>query len=454
MNRFFFPTFRWLYRFTKLRHRFSSMGIFLWMALLFSAALGIDTKATMLHQLFMFLVSLFLVSLTYLAVRRFHTQALKVHRQLPSWVTVGVSFQYHLSIQNNENRSLYHIQIREDIQSPEPSFQAFVQAQEPDEHTRNRFDRDIGYTRYIWLQQQQRGLDSKYHDIASISPQENIHISMQAKAIRRGIIYFNDIVCRQTDPLGLLFQQHRTHINDQLLALPRRYRLPVNISMMGTHPNQQGNTLLRPNSGNSDEFHTLREYQRSDSPRHIHWPSWAKKNQPMVKQFQDEQATQQALILDHFSCDMVKKHPQILEEAISVAASFSAPLNSELSLVDLVLLGSGDSHQTQIGRCLTHAEQMLESLATVSLCHEQSFTVFTEFVMQQTSQLHTCILVLIDWDKSRKDLVKQLQAASINLIILIIVPSIKNHAAAQDNLLFSQTIKYLRLNHIQQDIMQ
>ena len=77
---------------------------------------------------------------------------------------------------------------------------------------------------------------------------------------------------------------------------------------------------MAANIGHSDEFVSLRDYRRGDPVRHIHWRSWAKTGMPIVKEFEDEFFVRHALVLDTFSDE---PHSELLEEAVSVAASFA-----------------------------------------------------------------------------------------------------------------------------------
>ncbi|MDQ6961043.1 MAG: DUF58 domain-containing protein [Mariprofundaceae bacterium] len=453
MKRFSFILFQWLHRISLWRNRFTTLGKFVWVALIFSAALGIDTKATMLHQLFMLLCALFLVACFALWLQRFQRISLQLERQLPSFVTVDVPFHYHVHINNLSKHPLESLLLREEVQYPSPDYASFLAAKDPQEATRNRFDRDVGYYRFLCLHRQTRGVRCEEKEWPVLAAKITTTLSLEAVAIRRGIIQFNRLQARQPEPLGLLHRHHRCRQDQTLLALPRRYHLPLKLAVSGAAQNQQGEMTLASQIGESHEFHTLREYQAGDSPRHIHWPSWARANKPMVKQFQDEHAVRQALVLDCFACAATAQDGQVFEEAISVAASFSSQLDQSDSLLDLMFVGES-CQSLNLGRSLAHAQQMLETLASLSLCHDASFENLSQFVMQHIGVLSSCVLVLMDWDEARQELVKALLACEVEVTVLLILPENAQEPALAVMAAHHERWLCLRMGHIQDDLMR
>ena len=83
---------------------------------------------------------------------------------------------------------------------------------------------------------------------------------------------------------------------------------------------------------------SLRDYRPGDPLRRVHWRSYAKTGEPVVKEFQDEYFTRHALILDTFA---VPGGDEAFEEAVSVAASFACTLLTQESLLDLLFLEKG-----------------------------------------------------------------------------------------------------------------
>jgi hypothetical protein len=174
---------------------------------------------------------------------------------------------------------------------------------------------------------------------------------------------------------------------------------------------------LAANVGRSEEFVALREYRHGDPMRHIHWRSWAKTGKPIVKEFEDEFFVRHALVLDTFDDE---PQSEILEEAVSVAASFACAVLTQESLLDLLFVGN-QSYCFTAGRGLAHADQMLEILASVTNCADKKFETLEQLVLNHISAVSGCICVLQSWDDARKNFVKKLRALDIPLLVLVIV---------------------------------
>ena len=151
-----------------------------------------------------------------------------------------------------------------------------------------------------------------------------------------GILRFTGVTLARPDPLGLFRAFSRIAAPQTVLILPKRYPLPP-IALPGTMKYQEGGVALAANVGRSEEFVALREYRRGDPLRHIHWRSWAKAGRPIVKEFEDEFFVRHALVLDTFTDE---PHSEMLEEAVSVAASFACTVLTQESLLDLLFVGS------------------------------------------------------------------------------------------------------------------
>jgi uncharacterized protein (DUF58 family) len=200
-----------------------------------------------------------------------------------------------------------------------------------------------------------------------------------------------------------------------VLILPRRYPLPP-LALPGALRYQQGGVALAANVGRSEEFVALREYRRGDPLRHIHWRSWAKAGKPIVKEFEDEFFVRHALVLDTFDDE---PNSEILEEAVSVAASFACAVLTQESLLDLLFVGN-QSYCFTAGRGLAHADQMLEILASVKNCADKPFATLDQLVLNHISAVSGCVCVLLRWDDARRHFITTLRALGIPLLVLLV----------------------------------
>ena len=176
--------------------------------------------------------------------------------------------------------------------------------------------------------------------------------------------------------------------------------------------------------GESEEVVALREYRRGDSMRRVHWRSSARLGTLIVKEFQDEYFVRHALVLDTF-CEAARD--ALFEEAVAVAASFACTVPDQDSLLDLMFVGPKTVCVTS-GRGVGHAQQMLEVLAAVKPCREPRLDELEALVIEHSLALSGCVLVLMEWDETRRALVRRLKALRLPTLVMVLVPAGKSHS--------------------------
>ncbi|MBD3647535.1 MAG: DUF58 domain-containing protein [Pseudomonadales bacterium] len=208
------------------------------------------------------------------------------------------------------------------------------------------------------------------------------------------------------DPLALFYGVTRFDNPQQLLVLPKRYRVSRQFEMPGGRHFQPGGVNPTWSIGESDEFVSLRDYRDGDSLRKIHWASTAKRDKPVVKEFQDEYFVRQALVLDTAVDD-----PDILEETIAVAAGFVLQSDTSDSLLDLIYT-SNKVEVITAGRGYARTNQQLEALATAGKTTVDP-DLLTRAVLKHADLISGCILIFGAWDESRQRMLDQLRAINI-----------------------------------------
>jgi uncharacterized protein (DUF58 family) len=241
-------------------------------------------------------------------------------------------------------------------------------------------------------------------------------VPVEVLPLHRGILHFTGVTLARPDPLGLFRAFRRVAVPQTVLILPKRYPIPP-IALPGALRYQEGGVALAANVGASEEFVALRDYRHGDPLRHIHWRSWAKTGKPIVKEFEDEFFVRHALVLDTFDDE---PDSELLEEAVSVAASFACTVLTQESLLDLLFVGN-QSYCFTAGRGLAQADQMLEILAAVRNCADKPFATLEHLVLNHIAAMSGCICVLQRWDEARQNFVQKLRALGIPLLVLVVV---------------------------------
>lgn len=386
------------------------------------AAFGIDTDLTLVYQLFALLLCLIVASRLSLSLKK---PAVTAKRHLPRYATAGEPFEYYIDVVNRGNETERDLGLMDNPLVKSPTFAEFSGAREPDEETRNAYDRFIGYHRYIWLQRRKTGLTIKQQAVPDINRKSKVSVKMEALPLRRGLVSFNSITVLHPDPMGLNYGLTNFEIPEQLMVLPKRYPVPAGFEVPRGRHFQPGGVNATWSIGESDEFASLREYRDGDSLRKIHWASSAKRSKPVVKEFQDEYFVRQALIVDTAPTDNAATVPAILDEAVSVAASFALKMRDSESLLDLIYLG----HHLEIITCGSGRDSINRQLEALACMSQSSLDldVLASAVVSRAAALSGCILVLTAWDAEREDLVERIRHAGTGLEVFLITETITAH---------------------------
>ena len=410
-----------------------------------AAIFGIDTRQTHAYQIFSFLLCIFVfVIITTLFLRGNY----RLKRDLPEYGTVGQKMQYRLNIQNLSMKNLNNLLIHDQLAVQRPTFHEFLHVRDQQDKHRNIFDRIIGYPRLANLIRNKRGAVINEITLDQIEARDSIDKMLELIPLRRGYIYFDRTVVARVDPLGLLKKHRKISNPARLLILPRCYQVP-DILLGNSRKYQPGGLNLSTSVGDSEEFFSLRDYRPGDPVRFIHWRSYARRGEPVIKEFQDEFFSRMGLVLDTFIND---QPGQLFEEAVSVAASVILANKQQDALLDLLLVNNEAFHMTS-GRGLAQAENMLEVLACVEYSTSENFAALADLVNVHSHETSGFILVLMQWDDARRNLVRQLRILDIPVLVITINDSGTTSLADNDPMADRQDLFWtLKTGHIQESL--
>ena len=428
-----------------LTRRFTSSGLAVFVCMVVSAIVGIDTKQTMAYQIFTFLVSILLLAMVYSL--RFSLR-FRASRSLPRFASVGVKLRYTITIDNQTSKIQTGLRLLEEFSDPRPSLTEFKQEIESPPGKTRFIDRAFIYYRWLRAIARQERAITKAIDLPNLLPRNQTQVGLEMLPVHRGIVRLTGVTMARSDPFGLFNALKTIALPQSLLILPKRYELP-SIKLPGARRYQSGGVSLTTSVGDSAEFMSLRDYRPGDPLRKIHWKSWAKIDKPVVREEQDEFFVRHALILDTFQ---PTRYSQVLEEAISLAASFACNLPTQESLLDLMFVGL-EAYCFTSGRGLGNEEKMLELLAGVIACQDKSFDCLTKTVMSRVSMLSGCVCILIDWDEARKKLVSYLQKLSIPTLVLVVIDEKYGNRDKREES-YLEHLHWLKVGNIQEGLMK
>jgi uncharacterized protein (DUF58 family) len=207
---------------------------------------------------------------------------------------------------------------------------------------------------------------------------------------------------------------------DQVLLVYPRYYTLDRLEVPQGRRYQPGGIPLSSSTGDAIEFIGTREYREGDPVRNIHWRSWARRGEPVVKEHQEEYFCRIAIILDTFTRDRPSRAElAAFEAAISVVASIADHFSRSEFVVDILAAGP-DIYEVSAGRSLAYLENILDVLACLEPCHEPPFAGIGPALFERLARTTTVVAVLQDWDAPREGFLRRVkeQGAAVRGIVV------------------------------------
>jgi uncharacterized protein (DUF58 family) len=334
------------------------------------ALVGVDTRRTQVFRLFAVAVALLLVARAFTLLRR---PRVRLELPLPARATAGMPVPLRARVTSPRGRPDLRLRVAGPGDgSAGPSFV-------PDE---------------CFLRPDAEG-------------QASAELSMLPA--RRGRYELRGGAVALTDPLGLTASESVRSPGQTLLVYPRfwtmdRFEIPLGRRY------QPGGIPLSSSTGDAIEFVGTRDYREGDALRHIHWRSWARRGQPVVKEFQEEYFCRIAIILDTFLPE--RPSPRALagfEAGISVVASVADFFSRSEYIVDILAAGP-DLYEVSAGRSLAYLENILDVMACLEPCHAPPFATLGPPLFDKLAQITTVVAVLQDWDAPREAFLRRVHS--------------------------------------------
>ena len=394
-----------------VRERLTGAGKLAAVSAFMAAVVGLDTHQSLASQVFSLLAAL--LALAAILSLMFRAQV-EVRRSLPRFATAGEELSYRISVANTGGKPLADVEVLERFANLRPTFSEFQRARDPRAAQRNWVDRKGGYFRWRHLIERRLPERSQGGTLALMPAGGHAEVRASLVPRRRGVLSFGGIDVIRPDVFGLAYGRTRVPLADRLVVLPRRYRLPQ-VLLPAQRLLQPGGHALASSIGDSEEFLSLREYRPGDSLRRVHWKSFARTGEPVVKEFETEFFERHALVLDTGAAG----ETEAFEEAVSIAASFVYTIDTQESLLDLVFVaGQPECHTA--GRGEASNVHLLEILAGLEPSAPAEFATLAREVLAMRSTLSSAVFVLLAWDEPRRKLVSALTASGLGVRVLLV----------------------------------
>ncbi len=394
-----------------VREKLTGAGKLAAISAFMAAIVGLDTHQSLASQVFALLAALLVLSA--ILSLMFHPRAL-VRRSLPRFATAGEELGYRILVSNAAAIPLADVEVRERFANVQPTFEEFRRARDPRDAQRNWVDRKGGYFRWRHLVERRLPERSKGGHLALMPAGSQSEVRASLVPRRRGVLTFAGIDLVRPDVFGLAYGRTRLPLADRLVVLPRRYRLPK-VLLPAQRLLQPGGHALASSIGDSEEFLSLREYRPGDSLRRVHWKSFARTGEPVVKEYETEFFEHHALVLDTGA----QGETDAFEEAVSIAASFIYTIDTQECLLDLVFV-AGEPECHTAGRGEASNVHLLEVLAGLGPSRPEDFDQLAREVVAKRASLSSAVFVLLAWDEPRRKLVSSLTASGLGVRVLLV----------------------------------
>lgn len=361
------------------RGRLTAGGrVLLWGTLATGLAL-LAARSTPMVLGFGFCMSALLLSVV---IGSFYRPRLRMTRRIAAFPTAGSEFNYRVDVENVGKRVARYVVVEE------------------------------------------RGLPAELRPcgppsvISELAPGERAVVTLRLSCLRRGVYVLERLQAASTLPTGLFKSGRKLRQSDRLIVLPRvtsieDFELPHSSSY------QPGGISVASAVGNSPEFLGTRDWRHGDRVRDIHWPSTARTGRLIAREFREEYFVRLAVVLDVEARSA--RAEQQLDRAISLTAGITAAISRMDYIVDIFAAGS-DVYRFQAGRALASFGNVLEVLSCLESCRRMDTPALETVLLPETSGLSAVILVMMEWDRERAQLVRRLKSRGVAVRIFMTSP--------------------------------
>jgi len=253
----------------------------------------------------------------------------------------------------------------------------------------------------------------------ALEARQETEVVVELHPLRRGRYQLPGPTVRAADPLRLVLTRPVAAPGQTIVVYPRFYSMEEFLVPSGRRY-QPGGIPLASNTADAIEVVGTREYREGDPIKNIHWRSWARRGEPVVKEFQEEYFARIALILDTFVPENAEPaDSQAFEAAISVVASIADFFSRSEYIIDILAAGP-DIYEVSAGRSLAYLENILDVLACLEPCAQPPFQGIAPALFEKLGQITTVVAVLLDWDEPRETFLRRVKSLGTSVRVLVV----------------------------------
>jgi len=372
----------------------TSRGISLLLAVIILIAIAWNTDITMVYIFFVIALVMFILSYIHM---RLNMPNVDVKRLAQEAAFEGEILNINMAIRNNLSRGSSFFELLDSFPGAQP------------------------------------GKENTSLFMLGINAKEEQNFNYTIECYKRGLWEIGPIRMISQDALGCFRMKKVLNVVSDVMVYPSLFRIfafpPLasgSVSWMGVETAKI--------SGDSHEFFGIREYQRGDAISRIHWPSTAKHNRLIVKQFERSAIQEATIVMDlKKGNDIGVGKETTLEYAVKIAGSIAKFLMD--SGVFVQIMGyTKEAIVVPFGKGESHKYKILEYLAMVR--PEGVFTLreTLEEAIFITPYSSTLITIMLDNDLDALSSLVQFKVKGIRLIVIVLSMSTFGHTEESEYL--------------------
>ncbi|MCC6811960.1 MAG: DUF58 domain-containing protein [Deltaproteobacteria bacterium] len=249
-----------------------------------------------------------------------------------------------------------------------------------------------------------------------LHPGERREVTLRLLCARRGCYDLQALQAASAFPSALVKWGRRSPKVDRVLVYPKIARLE-GFEVPHARNYQPGGFSVASQVGDSTEFVGTREYRDGDRVRDIHWPSSARAQRLIVKEYQEEYFVRLALVLDVEVASF--KHEAAFERGLGIAAGIADALAKKDYIID-IFAASRTIYRFQAGRAIAHVENILELLAGIEGGDRLDTALLEAELLPEAPRLSAIVLVFMAWEPRRAALVQKLKDQGVAVRVLLL----------------------------------
>ena len=161
-------------------------------------------------------------------------------------------------------------------------------------------------------------LPGQHAYISEVEPGETARGRIEVVFHRRGVIQLNELTLGTSFPFGFFHKSRDIAVPGSVLVWPRHDLKLREPRPAGRRARLRGRALASTGGGRG-EYRGLRDYRPGDDPRDVHWPSSARRPEPIVREYDRDDADELWICLDLQTAD-----GPLAERTVEIAASLAA----------------------------------------------------------------------------------------------------------------------------------